>query len=180
MFIRFIFILIFTINLYAGSLPKNKHFGMEVNPLYILLSGSSERYLSGTISYFDHDKNAEIAFPIGYYKEDYHDYKQYTFDLHYRKFIGDKMEGLYYSGFARLAKLEGMSGNYLIKQTKFGLGVGVGFRIFFENGFYWGGSLGVGSYITGKNDRFTNAMFVITDDPMFIFDVELLKVGYSF
>ena len=180
MFSRFILIFIFAINLHATSLPKDKHFGVEVNLFDIITSGSSEEYLSGTISYFDHENNAEISFPIGYYKEDYHDYKQYTFDLHYRKFIGDKMEGLYYSGFARVAKLDGISGNYLIKQTKFGLGVGVGFRIFFENGFYWGASLGIGSYITGKNNQFVNDMFVITDDPMFIFDLELLKVGYSF
>ncbi len=180
MFFRFISILILAINLHAGSLSKDKHFGVEVNPFYLLLTGSSERYFSGTVSYFDHENNVEIAFPVYYYNEDYNNYKQYTLDMHYRKFINKTMHGFYYSGFARVAKLEGLSGNYRIKQTKLGLGVGIGFRLFSKSGFYWGASLGAGSYITGNNDQFVNNMFVVTDDPRFIFDIELLKFGYSF
>jgi len=56
--------------------------------------------------------------------------------MHYRKFLYKKIEGVYYSGFVRLAKLEGNNGDLYIKQTKFGAGVGIGIIYFFSNGFY--------------------------------------------
>ncbi len=179
MFFRFISAFLIAICLHADTLPEDKSYGVEINPFYLLLTSPSESYFSGTFSYFDHARDVEIAFPIHYYKEA-DDYKQYTLDMHYRKFINDKIQGLYYSGFARLARLEGVSGNSYIKQVKFGLGGGVGFRLFNKNGFYWGASFSIGSYITNDNDQFVNNMFVVTDDPRFIVDIELLKFGYSF
>ncbi len=180
MFLRLAFVALLLSSLGADNLAKQKHFGAEVNPFYILISagGSNTKYLSSTFSYFDHENLAEVAIPLHYYKE--HNYKQQTIDVHYRKFINDFIGGFYYSGFARLAKLEGDGGNSYIKQTKFGLGVGVGFRLFHKSGFYWGASFGLGSYITGDNDQFVNNLFVITDDPRMIVDIELLKFGYTF
>ena len=182
MFLRLALALLFFSSLAADSLSKEKKFGVEVNPFYLLILSpgeNSETYLSGTFSYFDHENLVEIALPVDYIKE-YNDYKQLTIDFHYRKFINHSIEGLYYSGFARLAKLEGDSGNSHIKQTKFGLGVGIGFRLFHKSGFYWGASFGLGSYITGNNDQFENNLFVVTDDPRLIVDIELFKFGYTF
>jgi hypothetical protein len=184
MFLRLVFIVLLFINtLGADNLPKEKHFGVEVNPFYLLIltpGDNSETFLSGTFSYFDHENLVEIAIPLHYMTEESDDYKQFTVDVHYRKFINDFIGGFYYSGFARLAKLEGEAGNSYIKQTKFGLGVGIGFRLFHKSGFYWGASLGLGSYVTGDNDQFVNNLFVVTDDSRLIVDIELFKFGYTF
>ena len=183
MFLRLAFIVLTLMSMLdAESLSKDKRFGAEVNPFYLLISagGTSEKYLSGTFSYFNHKNSTEIAFPIHYMSQDYNDYKQRTLDVHYRKFINDSIDGFYYSGFARFAKLEGRSGNTLIKQTKVGAGAGIGFRLFHKSGFFWGASLGLGAYLTGDNDQFTHNLFVITDDQQMIVDIELFKFGYTF
>jgi hypothetical protein len=111
----------------------------------------------------------------------YKDYKQFTVDVHYRKYINDTIGGFYYGGFTRLAKLEGKGAGYsYIKQTKLGFGGTLGFRLFHNRGFYWGASLSLGSYITGDNEQFIGQMFEITDDQKFIIDIELFKFGYTF
>ena len=163
---------------YGGSLAEDKRFGVEINPFYPLLLNNGDKFFSASFSYFNHASAVEIAIPISYQKEN--NYKQKTVDVHYRKFVNDTLDGFYFSGFSRFAQLEGRHGNGYIKQTKVGLGVGLGFRFFAQNGFYWGGSLGLGSYITGENDLFSHDLFSVNDDPQLLFDIELLKFGYTF
>ena len=68
-------------------------------------------------------------------------------------------------------------------ENKFGMGVGIGYRIFFKNGIYngmyWGASLSVGRYISGKKHQFIHDA-AGGDDEQNIIDVELLKFGYAF
>ncbi|HIP59742.1 MAG TPA: hypothetical protein EYH01_04845 [Campylobacterales bacterium] len=183
MFLRLVFVALLVGNLGADSLSTDKRFGVEANPLYLFLaglSGSNETFLSGSFSYCNHENLAEITVPFHYMKLEHDDYKQFTIDVHYRKFINDSIGGFYYSGFARFAKLEGESGNSYTKLTKAGVGAGIGFGLFHKSGFYWGMSLSLGAYLLGDNDQFTHSLFVVTDDPHLIVDVELLKFGYTF
>ena len=173
----------------AYKLTEDKKVGVDVNPFYLFIvlpSDDGEKIASGTISYFDHINYAEMAFPIHYISLRWSDYKQYTVDFHYRKYANDHIGGFYISGFARLAHLSGKSNsvhiddfNY-IKQTKLGLGVGVGVKVFLKNGIYWGAGVSVGRYLTSKNEIFSKDSFFITDDIPFILDVELFKFGYAF
>ncbi len=182
--ILFISIFIFSSLANAANLPKDKNFGIETNPFYLLVVSSGEdTMLSGTFSYFDHTNNAEIAIPIHIMHLD-NDYKQETIDVHYRKFLNNHIGGFYLSGFARVARLRGetdYSQDYkYAKQTKFGGGMGIGVRIFSSFGLYWGASLSLGRYLTGDNDTFRSDSFTLTDDQPYIFDVEFFKFGYSF
>ncbi len=174
------FLLFGFIFLHANDLPTHKKTGIAINPFYLFLlvtSGgkSGEQFMSGTVSFFDHENSVEIALPLHYLALG-DNYKQYSVDFHYRKYTNGQIDGLYLSGFARLAKLQS---DYK-KQAKFGVGVGIGAKIFFDNGFYWGGSINIGRYLTSKNNQFVHNSFVFTDDPPFILDIELLKVGYTF
>ncbi len=183
--IFFIAIFIFLSLANAASLPKEKKFGVETNPFYLLVISSGEdTMLSGTFSYFDHKNNAEIAVPIHVMHLGNSNYKQETIDVHYRKFLNDRVGGFYLSGFARVARLRGetdYSKDYkYAKQTKLGTGVGIGVRIFSSFGLYWGASLSLGRYLTGDNDTFRSDTLIITDDQPYIFDIELFKFGYSF
>ena len=69
MLLRTIFVFLIVISLDAKSLPEDKQFGLEFNPFAIITIGGSDSYISGTISYFDHKRGIEVAFPIQYCKE---------------------------------------------------------------------------------------------------------------
>lgn len=175
-------------SLFSANLSKDKKVGVAVNPFYLFVispSSSGEKLISGTISYFDHVNYVEIAVPLHYMKINDSDYRQQTIDIHYRKYANDYIGGFYLSGFARLARLEGRSSSNLdgynyAKQVKFGLGVGLGAKVFLKNGIYWGAGLSIGRYITGDNEIFDQDSFLMTDDLPFILDVELFKFGYAF
>ena len=117
-------------------------------------------------------------------------YTLLTLDAHYRYFLGDTTNGFYINGFGRLARLRAKTGDDLswldgyathptATENKFGVGVGIGYRIFSKNGLYWGTSLSAGRYIVGKNDKFIMANFG-NDDSQTIIDIEMLKFGYAF
>ncbi len=185
--ILFISILLSISSLHAMNLEKDKRFGVEINPFYLLILSpgeNDETVLSGTFSYFDHKNGAEIAIPLHQMKMGSEKYEQQTIDIHYRKFLNNQVGGFYLSGFARAARLEGKTTyeqefNYA-KQTKIGLGVGLGFRVFSSFGLYWGASLNLGRYLTNDNENFNIDAFTITDDAPYILDIEFFKFGYSF
>ena len=127
-----------------------------------------------------------------------------SLDGHYRHFMGDTVNGFYLSGFGRFARLHGRTGEEPVRRksssgapgevlytvfddathpyktkNKFGMGVGIGYRNFFKNGMYWGASLSVGRYISGKKHQFIHDA-AGGDDEQNIIDVELLKFGYAF
>lgn len=177
---------------------QGRKYGVELNLFRVLAMQDADHSISGTLSYFSHGLNAEIALPFFYrsdsdkrYVEQEGRFTLITIDAHYRRFLGDTMNGFYISGFGRFARLRGKSGeDYLwlfddttplpyATENKFGIGVGIGYRIFSKSGFYWGTSLSVGRYISGENDKFAD-VGVEGDDTQMILDIELLKFGYAF
>jgi len=182
-FLTLLFLLISSSH--AINLEQDKKFGVEVNPFYLLIitpGENSETMLSGTFSFFDHINGAEIAIPLHYMKMN--SYKQLTIDIHYRKFLNNQVGGFYLSGFGRVARLEGETTNdtefNYAKQTKVGLGAGLGFRVFSDFGLYWGASFSLGRYLTNDNENFGSNLFTINDDAPYILDIEFFKFGYSF
>lgn len=65
-------------------------------------------------------------------------------------------------------------------EMKVGVGVGIGYRIFTQRGYYWGASVSVGQYLLGKNNRFLSNYRSLDNDDKFIYDVEFLKFGFAF
>ena len=178
---------------------QGRKYGVELNLFRLLTIQDNSNSFSGTVSYFNHARNAEIALPLFYSAERYSGddgkFTLFTVDAHYRNFLGDTLNGFYVSGFGRLARLYGRTGDYwqwssldntaarpYATETKFGIGVGIGYRIFSKNRIYWGASLSAGRYIVGENDKFYSPNFfnTINEDSQTILDIELLKFGYAF
>lgn len=169
---------------------SNKKYGFEINVLRLLLIDKAAT-VSGSFSLFNVDRHAEISFPFYFQKpENKDDLSEFTLDGHYRYFLGSAQNGFYISGFARFAFLHGRLGdNYLFgseeskgigNEGKFGVGVGLGYRIFSSRGLYWGVSISAGRYLIGENNKFSGSFLSIDDDSEFIFDMELLKFGWAF
>ena len=161
--------------------------GVEINPFRLILIDGSWRSASGSLSIFDYTNSAEITIPVLYSHES--DFKLLTLDIHYRKFIENRVGGLYMSAIGRVASLEGElrdskrdnSGENYAKVTKLGLGLGIGYRLFSKSSrWYWGVGLIAGRYLGSDNDIFdSSSLSAIDDAPIFI-DIELLKIGYKF
>lgn len=185
----------------------DRRYGVEFNFFRLLTLGQSQESLSGTFSLFNTDNNTEIAFPFMYsrgeHDEIYHYYSSpygyisgydkpnkdltsFTVDAHYRKYLGHRLDGFYISGFGRMAHLNGLKDEDSQfsegSETKFGVGVGIGYRIISDDGFYWGASLSMGRYLVGDSEVFHDSenLSADIDDSEIIFDVELLKFGYAF
>jgi len=171
----------------------DKKFGVEANLLRLLFIDEAVTF-SGGLSLFDVNRNAEIAFPVFYSNPD-DGITFFTTDCHYRHFLGNTQNGFYLSGFARYANLAGHEkiktngnnnddfwyedeekGNKL-SQSKFGIGVGIGYRKFSKSGLFWGCSLNLGRYLVGENQVFYEDSLV---DQKFIANVEFLKFGFAF
>ena len=179
---------------------KGKKFGVEINPVRILLVDKKEKSFSGTLSFFNIRPNTEIAIPFYFSVTDnsddgifsYNKFYDSTVDLHYRFFLGKSTNGFYMSAISRLAALHGDVGDDLVifdtepvsrsRETtiKLGVGFGIGYRIFSSSGWYWGTSLSAGRYLIGDNDKHVSGFLNFDDDSKYIFDFELLKFGYAF
>ena len=175
--------------LQAEKLPlEGRQFGVEFNIPRLLTYSEDWKSASGAFSYFDHTNKVEIAFPWLISKtndsgerDTYLDVN--TIDVHYRKFLGEELNGFYFSGIGRLAHLDGKlrEENAYQKTLKFGLGVGLGYRLFPKtNRFYWGTGLVVGRYISSENDIYAHGIDFNFDDQSFFVDLEFLKFGYAF
>ncbi len=180
----------------SSELPHNKHWGVELNPFRFFAVG--DHAVSGGFAYFDHTRRVEIAMPIFYQYDNSSSfpdetYRETTVDLHYRKYLGKRLQGIYLSAFLRYAHLYGNAyatrrydgqGNYVLggKRTedKLGAGLGIGLRAFFDNGVYLGASLMFGRYLTGNQDIFSGDDDITSEDGRQIVDIELLKIGYAF
>lgn len=182
--------------------------GVEFNFFRLLSIGQEATALSGTYSLFNTQNNTEIAFPIMFSQSEHEGYldnknmTSFTADAHYRKYLGERLDGFYLSGFTRIAHLSGVLGkddySYYYSsdygstyeratsktgsETKIGIGFGIGYRIISTNGFYWGASLSLGRYLIGDSDKFYESEGASTelDDEEIIIDIELLKFGYAF
>jgi len=181
---------------------ENKKYGVEFNFLRLLFFGSNIDYLnhslSGTFSLFFPKKKVEIAFPFFYsnptvkWDDDYIEessLRQITLDCHYRKFLGNSLNKFYIAGFIRYANLKGYEGEgwfdgkardyKLSTENKIGIGISIGYRVFSYSGFYWGGSLNVGKYFIGKNNKFRDQT-LLDNDGEIIYNMEFFKFGYAF
>ncbi len=177
-----------------------RRYGVEFNLIRPLMWGGDERTLSGGFSYFDAERKVEYAFPVMWSSAEHDNYwgvgdaadgkrlNTLTIDAHYRKYLGDTLNGFYISGFARATHLDGVLQNddySVIKngsEFKLGVGFGIGYRIISRSGIYWGASLSLGRYLVGESDQFreTNGISAEHDDAETIVDVELLKFGMAF
>ncbi len=183
-----------TYNSYATQIQ----YGIEINPFRLIVMSDSWRSVSATFSIFDYKNNSEFAFPILYSSENestnndgYNDrFKIFTIDLHYRKFLYNRVGGLYVSGVARVVKLDGRlkeskignNGENYASVTKIGVGLGVGYRLLPQSSkWYWGFGLIAGRYLESDNNIFYSDSFSsIFDDSAVFIDIELLKIGYKF
>jgi hypothetical protein len=125
-----------------------------------------------------------------------------SIDMHYRKFFSDELNGFYFSAFTRLSHFDGhvytdqnsslaapsdiekptyIRGTEAFKKLRFGLGVGLGYRLFPKNKrLYWGAGIILGRYIDDKEYKFVNDGSPLTENTPIIVDIELLKFGYAF
>lgn len=179
---------------------KNKKFGIEINPVRILMFEKNEMTFSGSFSLFNVRPNTEIAFPFfasvaDNSNDSYYSYGKFydaTLDAHYRYFLGKNTNGFYLSTMSRIAALHGDVGSYydflLTEPTtrrrettiKLGIGFGIGYRVFSSSGWYWGASLSAGRYLLGENDKYVTGILSFNDDSEYILDLELLKFGRAF
>ncbi len=164
----------------------NKRMGLEFNPAMALLGSKDGVILSGGLSFFAVDRNAEISIPVYYAKSDKDDYSNFILDVHYRRFIGGHQKGFFVSAGGRYQRLHDELGNAIDFDDngkmgtahKLGLMFGIGYRFFTKSGFYWGTSLSVGRYFTDTDKKFESHSFWISEKTLW--DMELLKIGYAF
>ncbi len=173
-----------------------RKWGVEIDPVTLLFGYD----LAGTVSNFSLDRSAEIAFPyeiaikdMGTTDDGRSLGKDYLFNLdaHYRYFMSGRQRGFYISGFARfqhatyhdLFSTFAYSGDSIETKTlnRAGIGFEIGSRIFSRKGFYWGWSLSTGRFLAGNNPTdgdLPDLPSLWTGD--FIFDAELMKIGFAF
>ncbi len=170
----------------------NKTAGVEFNPAYLLLASADDQLvISGGLSLFSADRNAEIAFPIFFRDagKDDNDPVTFSVDGQYRRFLGRHQGGFYLSASVRYQYLNGRedtdqipfldigaSGEKLTLH-KFGAGFGIGYRYFSRSGLYWGTSLTVGRYFTDTDKQIQGVDWL---DGKGYVDAELLKFGIAF
>ena len=167
---------------------EGKKIGIEFNPAgFLLASTTDEIEISGGISLFAISKTAEIAFPI-YSRVGANDFSLFQIDGHYRKFTGKHRNGFYISSGVRYISITGRDGvdffgiplstsDEISQISRFGLTFGIGYRIFGNNGWYWGTSLFAGRYLTESDITISGANASDSDK---IIDMELLKIGRLF
>lgn len=161
-----------------------KHLGIEFNPALLLVGlGNEELYLSGGFSLFNLAPQAEIAFPVYYRKYNHDGSSLLTADVQYRLFFSKK-RGFYASGGLRYARLHGEKDwwengqdSRMVTIDKFGAFFGIGYRYFSEIGIYWGTSVIMGTYLSDDTDKIDG---IYMDAGKFLFDIELLKIGFAF
>lgn len=174
--------------------------GIEVNPFRLLDFEANRHSFSGSINFFNVEHNAEIAIPVYYgYSRGYShidffelaidpgtgdladpELSRFLIDLHYRKFFGEALGGVYVSLFARYTQLRGnnnTSPNYSYEvANRLGAGIGLGYRYISEEGWYWGIGVQLGAYSKRGEQFYT----VNIDDDEIILDFEFAKIGFLF
>jgi len=125
-----------------------------------------------------------------------------SIDMHYRKFYDNQLNGFYMSAFARVTHLDGyvythnnslptpssetdkpsyQRNSEKFKKLRFGLGIGLGYRVFSQtNRLYWGTGIILGRYIDDTDYDLVNDGGFFAESPPIIVDAELLKFGYAF
>jgi len=166
----------------AGDLPEEKRWavGVHIAPLPSI-----------GVSYYWHEKALEFELYTAYGEDSTYAGKNLetsTTDLHVRKYTSGKIGGVYLSAFTRLSHMDGvLRDDYrAAKISKLGLGVGIGYRKFFNiksATFYWSAGINLGAFILGENDIYRhNELFDLglNDDDQGIVNIDLLKFAYVF
>lgn len=144
----------------------DKKYGIEINPILLLMSDREQTMATGSFSFFNITRKAEIALLFEYLGKikNHPSYnkteKYYTIDTMYRKFLRGTQGGLYFSGGIRFRYeyQHDEDADYvptLIEEervTKAGISFGIGYRYFSPSGLYWGISLFGGKYFTGIDE----------------------------
>jgi hypothetical protein len=179
----------------TSSPLTNKTIGIGLNPLrlFSLIGQNGEdfaRLFRATVSVFAIDRHAELAFPIQYMwgKNNSVPWRDFYFDVTYRRFFGSQQKGPYYSGGIRYAYIEGEElctdkatygeglGNIIV-QNKVGIYAGIGYLHCSRIGFYWGGNIILGIYF-GPKTPYIATMDDVTLNS--ILGCYLFEIGFAF
>ena len=179
---------------------QGKKYGIDFNAAYLLASLGDNVLLSGGFSMFNAERKTEIYFPIFYVNSNSNSYNGSSsallMDAHYRKYLGNTLNGFYIGGLFRVALVNETistytpsynnnynyySGSYSYSnrdQTKIGLGFEIGGRVISYSGWYWGWSIAFGKYFGNNNGYGGNYLLGVGDN--ILIDMDLLKFGYAF
>lgn len=175
----------------------NKKIGFDINP-FRLLYLDKVKSLSGGFELYNITPNAVLHFPLLWaLSSDYIETSLFEADAHYRYFPNGRMTGFFISPFVRYSRITGYSMKVLdnqvednssladskVNNNRFGLGFGLGYMSYSRSGFYWGASLGFGRFLVGQEtDDWTlsDNLIIAASGTSFIWDMELLKFGWTF
>jgi len=178
----------------SSALVFGDSFGMEINPLRLILISNGIDTFSGGFNYFNDENRYEISFPLTYnkisYQNKYNRYKDYpdtslTFDVHYRKFLfSNRANGFYIGALGRYTYIEGKVKNDFKIATahRFGMGGEIGIRLRDRgNKTYWGVSFAYGQHFDNYGGQFKHDNFItLMDGKKNFWDIEFFKFGYEF
>ena len=171
---------------------QGKKYGVDFNIPFFLFSFINGPFIfNAGFSIFDTKNKNEYAFPISY--EKFSNKSYFSIDGHFRKYLGNTLNGFYIGGFARLAFVNNptvynnhanhnsptsTSHNSTTSDTKFGLAFEIGGKIISYKGWYWGYSFGLGAYII-SNYKGADSIYNFAQNWVLI-DIEFFKLGYAF
>ncbi len=172
------------------SAAGRRNYGVELNPIMLLMSKKDFTNIFATFSIFNLDRGAEIAFPV-YYGANGEDAEKSTvliLDAQYRKFFNTNQKGFYFCGGLRYSFEKGYEDIFIwpypdeediVTNNKLGLSFGIGYRYFSESGLFWGINLSGGRYLTSTKTKIYNSSAMYWT-PDYFGNFELLKFGYYF
>ncbi len=139
---------------------NGKNYGIAVNPSMAMF-----RVISGELNIWNLYRGAEINIPfVLAYKPDLFDNNEsslYILGTKYRHFLSDGQSGFFGEvgyGFIFGDGNGNTYGNTLL--------FGIGYRLLYSNGFFWGSSLSMGR------------VWFVKEEDQIGFDVDFFKVGY--
>ncbi len=139
---------------------NGKSYGIAVNPPMTMF-----RIVSGEFNIWNITRHGEINVPFLFtYKQDFIDYEDldiYSIGTKYRHFMIEDQNG-FFGEMGYGFYLANADNNHKVNTLSFGLG----YRLIYDNGFFWGCSLSLGR------------AWVFDQQDFIIYDVDFFKVGY--
>jgi len=174
----------------------DKKYGIEISPIYLIMSKKNDVNIKGSFSLFSISKKIELAFPFEYIDRkdkdmDWYDYivdyNRFTIDCQPRLFLKGTQKGFYFSTGLRYTYEYGINDDIYwetdqlkyFSNNKLGVSFGIGYRYFSPIGLYWGISLFGGKYFTDTDIWIENLSGAGLSPDIFL-TIELLKFGYAF
>lgn len=169
----------------SSVLTSEKNWGAAINPFILVSDGR----VSAALSHFDHRLAQESSAVL--YFDHSEGVKHHRLEYHHRWYLRRKIEGTYLSVVARYNHLGGMcqggcgfemedyvDGSEYGNVDRFGLGIGMGVRYFYESGVYVGVGFIVGRYLTGER-KFISSGYGDGSVNQFS-DIQFIKIGRAF